>query len=179
MTVIVSNYDDGNYVEEGYSANYYSTLISHLNFLTKRIHINSGIRSYHPTDELYPEVRNIIAKDISLQYTKPPMDSQGNEPTGVDFNGNPTFTPRRAVFLNGWRVKLADESQEFQVLGEQITDDGKKGSGCMDLVDFSPGVIIAIEYAPPSSELIQVGATTDTSNNGLLLEVVPSVFIAQ
>lgn len=176
MTVIVSTYDDGDYVEADYSADYDSTLIFELNFLTKRIILNSGVRSYHPVDDMYPEIRNIIARDTSLQLTDHPMSSQGNEPTGPG-----KFTPRRGVFQFGWRVRLADESQVFKVLGEQITDDGGSGAACMDLDNFSDGTTVFIEYAPPAAEIITVdgggGTVADTSK--VLLEVVPSIFIAQ
>lgn len=151
MAGVVSAYDEGDYVEEGYSADYDMDIIEEANLLTKLIRLKPGTTAYHPVDDIYREMRFIRAHDISLRVMDNPVEARGNIA-----KGGGKFTSRLAIYNDGWLVKPADESHVLKVTGEQISDIGTSGVALMQMAQFSPGVNVSVEYAPPDTEIVVI-----------------------
>jgi hypothetical protein len=147
----------------------FTDVIDHLDITTKRIHLRSGVRQYHPVDDIYREVRYHRRNDESVRGVDMPVESSGNVP-----KGGGKFTPRLAIFKHGWRIAPADESHILKVLGEQITDDGQSGAAVLDMSLSSPGTNISVEYAPPDSEVI----TVSVGGNEYSLEQIAAAILA-
>lgn len=127
----------------------HTDVIREMNLLTKIIHLNSGVVEYHPVDDIYKEMRFIRANDESLRVMDYPVESRGNIS-----KGGGKFTSRLAIYNHGWLIKPADETHVLKVTGEQISDIGTSGVALMKMDDFSPGVNVSVEYAPPDTEIV-------------------------
>jgi hypothetical protein len=147
----------------------FTDVIDHLDITTKRIHLRSGVRQYHPVDDIYREVRYHRANDESLRVVDMPVESTGNIS-----KGGGKFTPRLSIFKYGWRIVPANETHLLKVQGEQITDDGQSGAAVLDMTLSSPGVNISVEYAPPDSEVI----TVSVGGNEYSLEQIAAAILA-
>jgi hypothetical protein len=128
---------------------YTTTKIDHLDLKRKRIFLRSGTVNYHPVEDIYKEVRFIRRVDVSLRNIKIPVQAGG----GVSKGGG-KFTPRYAVFNNGWRIVPQDSTHALYIEGEQITDDGQSGPAVLDTSLLSSGTNVTIHYEPPTSELV-------------------------
>lgn len=128
-------------------------VIDHLDPISKRIHLLSGVREYHPVTDIYTEIRNLRRIDESLRPFDMPVFAFGNVP-----KGGGKYTSRYAQFNNGWRVVPANESHSLYISGEQITDDGQSGPACVDTELLDLGVNVIIHYEPPASELVRADA---------------------
>jgi hypothetical protein len=126
-------------------------VIDHLDVETKRIYLASGVRSYHPVDDIYKEIRTLRAEDETLRGFDIPVIATGNVP-----KGGGKFTPRLAIFQLGWKVVPDDTSHVLEITGEQITDDGESGPAAIDFEPLTEGVKIVVNYQPPDSEVIVV-----------------------
>jgi hypothetical protein len=125
-------------------------VIDHLDIVAKEIYLLTGVRSYHPVEDIYKEIRYLRKTDESLRVTDMPVSAAGNVP-----KGGGKYTPRYAIFNNGWKVVPEDVSHTLEVTGEQITDDGQSGAACVSLAGMSPGTNIFINYYPPSAEIVR------------------------
>lgn len=127
-----------------------SPVIDHLDLSTKYIYLLTGCREYHPVEDIYTEVRNLRRTDESERVYDVPVTAAGAVP-----KGGGKFTPRYAIFHDGWRVVPEDVSHSLHITGEQITSEGTSGEACMDLTPLSPGTSIFINYDPPAAEIIR------------------------
>jgi len=128
-------------------------VIDYLDLATKHIYLLSGVREYHPVEDIYTEIRNIRRLDETMRVFDMPVKAYGAVP-----KGGGKFTARYAQINDGWRVVPEDITHDLLITGEQITDDGQSGKACMDLTTISPGVNIFVHYEPPSSELVKDAA---------------------
>lgn len=126
-------------------------VIDHLDPQAKLIYLATDVRSYHPIDDIYKEVRNLRATTESLQQYFNPVSGGGAVP-----KGGGKFTPRYAVFNNGWRIVPEDVSHTLNVTGEQLTAEGGSGPECFDFTVLSVGTSVIINYEPSASEIIQL-----------------------
>lgn len=126
-----------------------SPVIDLLDPAAKLIYLAAGVREYHPVDDIYKEVRNRRVLDESLRKYKLPVAAAGAVP-----KGGGKFTPRYAIFNDGWQVVPEDVSHSLYVTGEQITDDGQSGPACINTSVLSPGTNVIIQYEPPAAEII-------------------------
>lgn len=130
-----------------------SPVIDHLDASTKLIYLGTGIREYHPVDDIYKEVRNLRRLNENLRWFDMPISAFGAVP-----KGGGKYTPRYAQFNNGWKVVPEDTSHSLYISGEQITDAGESGPACLDTTVLSPGTNVIIHYEPPAAELIKAEA---------------------
>ena len=132
-------------------ADYTSDFVSRLDIINKLIFIKKDVISFHPTTELYPEVRTIRRIDESVRKKLNPVSTQGNEPAGTK------FTPRRAVLNDGWRIAIEyDTDWTLSVTGEMISDDGFAGAQLVKLNYLPEGVSTLVNYTPADAEIIEV-----------------------
>lgn len=125
--------------------------IQEIRYSDKIIYLKSGVTVYHPTDDIYPEVRFHRRYDESLRVLDIPVVAEGNIA-----KGGGKFTARLAIFNDGWRIAPADETHVLGVTGEQITDDGQAGTAVMDMTRLSDGITVSVEYTPPDTEIITI-----------------------
>ena len=149
-TYTVAPYAEDGYVEEGYFATWSTSVIHRVDVPSKRIFLKIGVRTYHPVTDIYREMRFIRRTDVSLRKIDMPVLAEGNLP-----KGGGKFTPRYAIFRNGWRIVPADETHTLYISGEQITDDGQSGPAIIDTTPLSTGTNVTLHYEPPSSELVR------------------------
>jgi hypothetical protein len=126
-------------------------VIDYLEHSTKRIYLAVGVRTYHPVEDIYQEVRALRRTDEALRWFPVPVTAAGNVP-----KGSGRFTPRYSVFRNGWRVVPEDVSHVLNVTGEQLTDTGGAGPDCLDLAPLSATSKVIVQYEPPAAEVIEV-----------------------
>jgi hypothetical protein len=126
-------------------------VIDYLEHSTKRIYLAVGVRTYHPVEDIYQEIRALRRTDEALRWFPVPVTAAGNVP-----KGGGEFTPRYAIFRNGWRVVPEDTSHVLVITGEQITDVGGGGPECMDFAPLSATSKVIVNYKPPAAEVIEV-----------------------
>lgn len=127
-----------------------SPVIETVDVVNKRIYLKSGVREYHPVTDIYAELRALRRNNESLRVVDMPVKAFGNIP-----KGGGKYTPRYAVFYDGWKVVPEDVSHSLYVTGEQITDDGQSGPACIDTDILSSGTSVIIQYEPPAAEIIR------------------------
>lgn len=115
----------------------------------KRIYLAAGVRSYHPVDDLYKEMRALRRTDETLRVFPMPLVASGNVA-----KGGGKFTPRLVTFNDGWRVVPEDTSHMLDITGEQITDDGQAGPAVMDFDPLSSTSKVVVNYQAPEAEII-------------------------
>lgn len=125
-------------------------VIDRLDLVEKEIYLRTGVREYHPVEDIYTEVRNLRRTDESLRVVDMPVKAFGNIS-----KGGGKYTPRYAVFYDGWRIVPEDISHTLTITGEQITDDGQSGEACVFLGDMTPGNSVFIQYYPPAAEIVR------------------------
>ena len=116
----------------------------------KRIYLATGVRSYHPVDDLYRELRALRRTDEALRPFDMPLIASGNVP-----KGGGKFTPRLVTFRDGWKVVPEDVSHTLNVTGEQITDDGQSGPAALDFAPLAATSKVVVQYEPPAAEIIE------------------------
>lgn len=126
-------------------------VIDNLDLSLKHINLAAGVVEYHPVEDIYKEIRALRRTDETLRVFDIPVTAEGN----VDKGGG-KFTPRYAVFHNGWKVVPDDVSHTLLITGEQITDSGGAGGACLDLSGLSASSKVIIEYAPSEAEVIVI-----------------------
>lgn len=119
----------------------------------KRIYLAVGVRSYHPVDDLYRELRALRRTDETLRPYDMPLVASGNLA-----KGGGKFTPRLVTFRGGWKVVPEDVSHTLNVTGEQITDQGEAGPAAIDFAPLSAASKVVVQYEPPSAEIIVSGS---------------------
>lgn len=124
-------------------------VIGSINLQERRIYLASGVRQYHPVDNIYRELRELRRTNENLRGFDMPVVASGNVA-----KGGGRFTPRLATFRFGWRIVPEDISHILIINGEQITDDGQSGAAVIDFEPLSPTSKIIVQYEPPSSEII-------------------------
>lgn len=123
-------------------------VIDYLDLTTKHIYLRDGVREYHPVEDIYAEVRNLRKLNESYRVFDIPVKAYGNIA-----KGGGKYTPRYAMFNNGWKVVPEDTAHTLSITGEQITDDGQSGPACIDISVLTSPVII--QYAPPAAEIVR------------------------
>jgi hypothetical protein len=145
------------------------SVIDHLDTATKRIYLAVGVRAYHPVDDIYEEIRTLRRTNEALRWFKVPVTAAGRVS-----KGGGRFTPRYAVFREGWRVVPEDTSHTLFISGEQLTAEGGAGPDCMDLSLLSASSKVFVQYEPPAAEVIEVatgaGPTVADIVNGVMDE---------
>ncbi len=134
-------------------------VIDYLDVPNKLICLRDGVREYHPVTDIYVEVRNLRRLNENLRSFDMPVTAAGNAP-----KGGGRFTPRFAVFHNGWRVCPEHVSHTLFVTGEQLTSTGGSGPDIISFDAMPPGISIKVSYEPPAAEIIIVntnGANID------------------
>ena len=129
-------------------------VIDHLDVDNKLIYLATDVREYHPTDDIYKEVRDLRRLDESLRGFIIPVVASGNVA-----KGGGKYTARLAIFQDDWRIVPEDVSHTLAVTGEQITDEGTSGAACFDFTPLSYSTKIVVEYAPPDTEIIEMGTS--------------------
>lgn len=125
-------------------------VVDYIDLATRHIYLLTGIRSYHPVEDVYTEIRRLRATDESKRGFDVPVTA-----AGAVSKGGGKYTPRYAIFHNGWRVVPEDTDHTLDITGEQITSEGTSGSACMDFAALSAGTKVFINYAPPAAEIIR------------------------
>lgn len=140
-------------------------VIDHLDTTNKLIYLLNGVRSYHPVDDLYHEVRALRRTDENLQKFLVPVIAAGNVP-----KGGGKYTPRYIIMQNGWRIVPEDTDHTLNVTGEQLTAEGGAGPDCFDFTVLSAGTKITVNYEPPAAEVITVagGSGLDQAQDATL-----------
>lgn len=116
----------------------------------KLIFLANDIREYHPVDDIYKEVRNLRRLNENFRKFDIPVKAEGAVP-----KGGGKYTPRYAIFQNGWKIVPEDISHGLYISGEQITDDGQSGPACINTDILSDGVSVIIQYQPPAAEIVR------------------------
>ncbi len=142
MALVKTEYFAEDFVEEDYAHTISGGVVERFDLSTKLVYLAEGVRSYHPTDDIYPEMRFFRRNDITLRVMDTFLEAQGNVYKGTDDQGAAHYTGRLAVFKHGWRVVPEDVNHTLTVTGEQITDDGQSGAAIMDTSGLSSNIII-------------------------------------
>lgn len=143
MAVIGLDVFEADVFEDGIFADFTSDFVDRIDMQNKLIFIKKTAVLFHPTDDVYPEVRSIRRIDYSVRGTDIPISSQGNEAAGAG------VTPRRAVFNNGWRIAIEyNANTALSITGEMISDDGLAGAQIVQLDYLPDGVSALVNYEP-------------------------------
>ena len=126
-------------------------VIGSMDTTNRRIQLAAGVRSYHPVDDIYQEVRALRRTDETLRAFAVPVTAAGHVP-----KGGGKFTPRYIVLHGGWRIVPEDVSHTLDVTGEQLTEEGGSGGDCLDLSTLSATSKVVVQYAPSEAEVIEV-----------------------
>jgi hypothetical protein len=158
MAITREDYFASDFVEDDYALTLSGGIVNRFDVSNKRIYLEGnnivdGSMSYHPTDDIYPEMRAFRRLDTTLRVLDTFLEAQGNVFKGVDDVGAAHYTGRLTIFKHGWRVVPYNTDHTLNVTGEQITDDGQSGAAIMDTTESTSNVII--NYAPPTTEIIR------------------------
>ena len=140
-----------------------SPVINNIDHTTKRIYLKVGIVAYHPIDDIYHEVRNLRRTVESERKYDVPVQAGGRVP-----KGGGKFTPRYAIFNNGYKIIPQDADHTLAVTGEQLTDDGQAGTTIVDLTPLSAGVKVKVDYTPSEAEVIEVSTGSGVTAQDIL-----------
>ncbi len=135
-------------------------VVSHIDGVNRKIYLNSGVTEFNPVEDIYKEVRAMVANTESLKHYWWFIDAKGNED-----KGGGKATPRYAILLRGTRIIPFDETGDIEVTGEVINDDGATTT-----VDTSSLTNKKdIKYRPPVSEIIYIntGSSGDINVGGV------------
>lgn len=135
-------------------------VVSHIDGVNRKIYLNSGVTEFNPVEDIYKEVRAMVANTESLKHYWWFIDAKGNED-----KGGGKATPRYAILLRGTRIIPFDEIGDIEVTGEVINDDGATTT-----VDTSSLTNKKdIKYRPPVSEIIYIntGSSGDINVGGV------------
>ena len=169
MAVVAVDVFEADVFEDAIYADFTSDYVDRLDILQKIVFIKLDVLSFHPVDDIYPEVRSIRRVDESVRVMDNPVSAQGNDPAGSN------FTPKWVVLNGGWRIGIEFPSDwVLSVLGEMISDDGFAGAQLVKPEYLPDGVSALVNYTPPSSEVISV-ATPVNVVTGDLSEVTDLV----
>lgn len=162
-------YEDDVFEHSAVFADFTSDYVDRLDVLNKLVFLKKTVTVIHPVDDMYAEVRSIRRVDESARGMDNPISAQGNEPAGAN------FTPRRAVFNDGWRIAIEFESNHnVSFTGEMISDDGLAGAQLVNVAYLPAGVSTLINYTPPSSEVIEVATGGLTTGQEAKLTAIPT-----
>lgn len=116
--------------------------------------------------DVYKEMRALRKADETLRKYDRFLDAAGNVA-----KGGGKFTERYVIEKFGTRIVPYDTSQELNVTGVIITDDGQEGVACFDRTPLTPTTIVDINYVPPQVEVITIigGSGLDATQNALLI----------
>ena len=148
-------------------------VIDHLDLSNKYIYLAEGVREFHPVDDIYKEIRDIRRTDETARGFDTPVTAMGNVA-----KGGGKYTPRLAIFQNGWKIVPEDTSHVLYVSGEQITDEGEPGTACFDLTPLSSSSKVIIQYEPPTAEIIETGVSGLTEDESDTLTSIPDLIAA-
>lgn len=131
------------------------TLIASIDGSTRRIFLNpaavsSGVLTFHPTVDLYPEYKALRASDESVRPYDAFLEAKGHEPKNLDGSRR---TPRYVRLLSGTKLVIPAGVTQMFVTGELLTDDGSSP------FDKSLAAGVIIDYTPPTAEIIQVAVS--------------------
>lgn len=127
-----------------------SPVIDYIDPVTRRIYLLPSVRSFHPLDDIYAEVRNLRRLDEDLRNWNSFVSGGGN----IDKGGG-KFTPRYLILLEGTKIVPANVSHTLTITGEFFTDNPADPDQLdMTLVNT---VQILANYQPAEAEVIQVG----------------------
>ncbi len=136
-------------------------VIDHIDPISRKIYLLSGVDEYHPVEDIYKEVRHLRRTTESLRGFDIFITAGGSLPKNV---AGTERTPRYAIFHDCQIVISGDT----YVAGEQLFADATgalvgKGKDCIDRI-LSPADAY-VEYAPPEAEVIVV-----STGSGLSIE---------
>jgi len=149
-------YIDNDYIDSNYCATITGNKVESFSIAEKHIHLAEGVTTYHPTDDLYREMRFFRRMDESLRVVYPWCEAQGNIYKGTDDSGD-HYTARLTQFKDGWLISPHNNDgidYILNVTGEQISDIGTSGSLLMYTDDMEGKILV--NYTPPDTEIIKV-----------------------
>ena len=129
------------------------------------IYLKAGVRSFHPVDDIYKEVRNLRRIDHTLRGYDPFVSAGGNVKKLADGSKR---TPRYAVMINS-KIVPDDISHDLVITGEQLfapsvgSEPTGTGAAAIDKGPLSVGVGVNVDYAPPNAEVIIVASGSGLS----------------
>lgn len=139
---------------------------------TRRIYLaqgTAGVVSFNPCADVYPEYREERRTNESFRRWFPFVRAVGNEP-----KGGGKYTPRYLLLLDDGDIGQTkiipfDEDSVINVTGELLTEDQ---TSPFDLSTLSAGTNVVINYAPPTSEIIQLGVSGLTQDESDKLDEI-------
>jgi hypothetical protein len=123
------------------------------------IYLLSGVTTFHPIDDIYREYRTERAANESFRVWDPFMVAIGNDP-----KGGGKFTSRYLSLLDGVKIVPFDEANTITVTGEVLSEDLSEPFDYSGLTN--PAVV---KYQPPDTEIISVGTSGLTPEEGQAL----------
>lgn len=125
-------------------------VIDSVDGFARRVYLKSGVRSFHPVDDIAAELQQLRSDaELHRRYT-PLIIEQG----GL-FEGGTTYSPKFALYIDGAVVVPFDDvDHELTITGKQI--DGLGGVG-IDFIDKSTLTSsVNVNYTPPSGAEIKI-----------------------
>ena len=124
----------------------------------RRIHLRSGVSTWHPIDDIYPEVLQLRSNDESLRR----FDMFCSALEQIDDGNGGSLTGRGLILLQGTRISPFDEDTHQDITGALLSDEGLSGTDLVDLSILSDNVKVSINYLPPpATEVINGGGDGD------------------
>ena len=122
-------------------------VISHIDGVNRKIYLKSGVTEFNPVEDIYKEVRAMVAANEDLRHYWWFVEAKGNED-----KGGGKATPRYIVLMKGTRIIPFDEPGVLEVTGEIINDDG----ATLTVDTSSLTNKKDIKYRPPVAEIIYI-----------------------
>jgi len=153
-------YIDNDYIDSNYCATVTGDKVENFSILHKHVHLAEGVTSYHPTDDIYKEMRFFRRMDHTLRKIDPWCEGGGNDFKGTDDAGDAHYTARLTTFKDGWLIAPHNNDGVDYILnvtGEQISDEGTSGSALMYIGHLDGKILV--NYAPPDTEIIKISSS--------------------
>jgi len=121
----------------------------------RRIHLRSGVVSWNPVDDIYPEVRQLRQDNEQLRQ----FDMFCSALEQINDGQGGSLTGRGLILLLGTRIVPFDEDSSQVITGSLLSDEGLSGTQLIDISTLSPGTKIKINYEPPpATEVVNGGS---------------------
>lgn len=142
-------------------------VIASIDPVARLIYLAPGVRSYHPVDDIYKEVRTLRRLDESLRPYDMFVSAGGNVKKLADGS---LRTPRYAIFNNCKVVPDVTASHDLTITGEQLFAPGfgaeptGTGPAAIDKTPLPNGIDVNVDYRPSEAEVIIVGGSNPLAN---------------
>lgn len=125
------------------------TVVSHINWETRKIYLKQWVTTFSPVEDIYKEVREMCRTDDSLQKREEFITAWWNIPKGWW-----KATPRYAVLMQGCKIVPYDEAGDMTVDWEIITDNPDVDPTIFDLSEMTQ--VIKLFFKPVDAEIIYI-----------------------